>query len=163
MSPQAAFAIRPATPADAPALGRLGALLVAVHHGFDRDRFIAPSPQTERGYGAFLVREIERAEALVLVAEQAGAVLGYVYGGLEGADFMVLRGPAGLIHDLVVDPAHRGRGVGRGLLEAARMALVERGAPRIVLSTAQQNHAAQRLFAAAGFRPTLIEMTWEPT
>jgi RimJ/RimL family protein N-acetyltransferase len=33
------------------------------------------------------------------------------------------------------------------------------GAPRIVLSTMVRNESAQRLFAAVGFRPTMLEMT----
>lgn len=39
--------------------------------------------------------------------------------------------------------------------------LKDRGAPQIVLSTAEQNESAQRLFARAGFRRTMIEMTRE--
>jgi len=61
----------------------------------------------------------------------------------------------------VVDPAHRGRGIGRLLLDATLAALKARGAPRVVLSTAEQNEAAQRLFTRAGFRRTMIEMTRE--
>ena len=72
---------------------------------------------------------------------------------------MSLRGPAGVIQDLIVDPAFRGRGVGRQLLDAAIAALTARGAPQIVLSTAARNETAQHLFASAGFRPTMIEMT----
>lgn len=41
-----------------------------------------------------------------------------------------------------------------------RAALVARGCERIVLSTATGNEAAQRLFEAAGFRATMIEMSW---
>lgn len=153
--------VRRARPDDVPALGRLGALLVAVHHGFDPDRFIAPGPQTERGYGGFLRGELARDGALVLVAEVEGQVVGYAYASLEGSDWMALRGPAGVLQDLVVDPATRRQGIGRRLLEAAVEALVAMGAPRLVLSTAEKNHDAQRLFAAAGFRPTMIEMTRE--
>jgi len=47
------------------------------------------------------------------------------------------------------------------LLDATLEALVAAGAPRVVLSTAQQNEAAQRLFTDAGFRRTMIEMTRE--
>jgi ribosomal protein S18 acetylase RimI-like enzyme len=39
--------------------------------------------------------------------------------------------------------------------------LSTRGAPRAVLSTAAHNVAAQRLFASAGFRDTMVEMTLE--
>jgi ribosomal protein S18 acetylase RimI-like enzyme len=51
--------------------------------------------------------------------------------------------------------------VGGKLLEATVAALREKGAPRVVLSTAQQNEAAQHLFEHAGFRRTMIEMTRE--
>jgi len=153
--------VRTARSDDAPALGRLGALLVAVHHAFDPDRFIAPGPATERGYGRFLASQIGREEAILLVAERGGAVLGYAYAALEGADWMALRGPAGVIHDLIVEPGHRNQGIGGLLLDAALDALAERGAPRVVLSTATPNQGAQRLFAAAGFRSTMVEMTRE--
>ena len=36
---------------------------------------------------------------------------------------MALRGPAGAFYDIVVDPAHRGSGIGRMLLEATLAAL----------------------------------------
>jgi ribosomal protein S18 acetylase RimI-like enzyme len=153
--------IRPATSADLPAIGRLGALLVRVHHGFDPQRFIAATPQTEQGYASFLGTQLAKPNVLVLVAEQDGAVLGYTYAGVEGYDYMSLRGPAGVLYDIVVEPAHRGRGIGRLLLDAALAALEARGAQQAVLSTAVQNETAQRLFARAGFRRTMIEMTRE--
>ena len=78
---------------------------------------------------------------------------------LEGLDYMSLRGPAGVLYDIVVDPAHRRGGVGRALLDATIASLEARGAPMVVLSTAERNEAAQRLFASAGFRRTMIEMT----
>jgi ribosomal protein S18 acetylase RimI-like enzyme len=86
-------------------------------------------------------------------------VLGYTYAGVEGIDYMSLRGPAGVVHDIVVDPADRAHGVGRMLLDATLDALEARGAKQVVLSTAEQNASAQRLFERAGFRPTMIEMT----
>lgn len=161
MSEAGSIVVRSARSDDAPALGRLGALLVALHHEYDPDRFIAPGPGTERGYGNFLVSQLERKDVTVLVAEDRGAVLGYAYAGLEGNDWMVLRGPAGVIYDLVVDPERRQQGVGGTLLRATLEALAEQGAPRVLLSTATQNEAARRLFAAAGFRPTMLEMTRE--
>jgi ribosomal protein S18 acetylase RimI-like enzyme len=153
--------IRPAAPADIEALGRLGALLVQVHHEFDPERFIAPTPQTQSRYGGFLGAQLKRKDAVVLAAEEDRAVVGYAYAGLEGNDWLTLRGPAGVIYDLMVDPAHRRRGVGLRLLNETIAALQRLGAPQVMLSTAQPNAAAQRLFAHAGFRPTLIEMTRE--
>ena len=156
-----AVTVRPAAPADLPAIGRLGALLVRMHHDFDPARFIAAVPRTEERYASFLGRQLEEPDVVVLVAERAGEVLGYTYAGVEGPDYMALRGPAGVLHDIVVDPAQRGQGVGRLLLEATVAALAARGAPRVVLETAERNEAAQRLFARAGFRRTMLEMTRE--
>lgn len=153
--------IRPATAADVRAIGRLGALLVRTHHDFDPQRFLEATPRTESAYGSFLGSQLEEPSVLVLVAERDGEVLGYAYAGVEGHDYMSLRGPAGVLHDIVVDPAHREHGVGRALLDATLAELAARGAPRVVLSTAEQNEAAQRLFTRAGFRRTMIEMTRE--
>lgn len=161
MSALPTLAIRRATAADAPALGRLGALLVAIHHEFDSKRFIAPTAQTARGYAAFLGGELQRQDRVVLVAEEAGAVVGYAYAGLEGQDWMSLRGAGGAIYDIIVDPARRREGLGRRLLDETLDALAALGAPQVVLSTATPNETAQRLFAASGFRPTMVEMTRE--
>ena len=157
----ASVTIRPARPADAPALGRLGAYLVAEHHAFDPKRFIAPLPNLAERYGSFLVSQIERPDMIVLVAERDGAVVGYAYAGVEGSDYMALRGPAGVLYDLVVDPGHQRQGIGTKLLDAALADLARLGAPRVVLFTADKNHVAQAMFGGAGFRRTMIEMTRE--
>src|SRR5207247_9367459 len=119
-----------------PAIGRLGALVVRLHHEFDPRRFIEATPRTADGYASFVGRQLGEKNVVVLVAERDGEVLGYAYAGVEGYDYMSLRGPAGIMYDIVVDPAHRGTGVGRMLLDATLAALAARGAPRAVLSTA---------------------------
>ena len=153
--------VRAATLADMRVVGRLGALLVRLHHEFDPQRSIAATSRTAQGYGSFLGSQLDEPSVVVLVAEGSGTVLGYTYAGVEGTDYMSLRGPAGVLYDIVVDPAERGHGVGRMLLDATLAALAARGAPRVVLSTAERNEPAQRLFARAGFRRTMVEMTRE--
>ena len=98
---------------------------------------------------------------VVLVAVYDGEVVGYTYAGIEGHDYKSLRGPAGMLHDIMIDPAHRGQGTGRVLLDATLAALEAQGASQAVLSTAAHNESAQRMFARAGFRRTMIEMTRE--
>jgi ribosomal protein S18 acetylase RimI-like enzyme len=132
-----------------------------MHHDFDPERFLPATARTEHAYASFLGTQLEEPNVVILVAERDGDVLGYTYAGMEGHDYMSLRGPAGVLYDIVVDPAHRRHGVGRMLLDATLAALKTRGAPRVVLSTAEQNESAQRLFARAGFRRTMIEMTRE--
>lgn len=153
--------VRSAVGNDVAALGRLGALLVAEHHEFDPQRFIAPLPNLAERYGDFLVSQLERPEMIVLVAERDQAIVGYAYGGMEGNDYMALRGPAGVLYDLVVDPDHRRQGVGSQLMESVLADLLSRGAPRVVLFTAEKNYVAQAMFARAKFRRTMIEMTRE--
>lgn len=153
--------VRPATSADALTLGRLGALLVQEHHDFDPRRFIAATASTSGHYGSFLGEQMAEPDVVLLVAEQDGQVIGYAYGAIEGYDWMALRGPAAVIHDLIVDPEYRGRGVGRALMNAMIATLTARGAPRLVLSTADRNESAQRFFERAGFRRTMIELTRE--
>jgi ribosomal protein S18 acetylase RimI-like enzyme len=151
--------VRPARAEDEAALGRLGAMLVEEHHAFDPKRFIGRLPGLPERYGQFLVSQIDRAGAFVLVAERDDAVAGYVYATMEGNDYMALRGPAGVLQDLVVDPDHRRQGIGTALLNASIDALAALGAPRVVLFTAEKNDEAQAMFANAGFRRTMVEMT----
>jgi ribosomal protein S18 acetylase RimI-like enzyme len=153
--------VRPATAADAAAIGRLGALLVRAHHELDPKRFILATPKTEGEYAAFLGAQLQRPDVVILVAERNRLVIGYAYAGVEERDYMSLRGPAGMLHDIVVDPVHRGQQIGRMLLEATLTALESRGVPQVVLWTAKRNEAAQRLFARTGFRVTMVEMTRE--
>ena len=153
--------IRPARPEDVPALGRLGAQLIRVHHDFDRERFIAPPPDPEQGYGWFLGSQLDGPDVLVLVAEHGGDVVGYVYAGVEPHSWKELRAECGFVHDLLVAPEARRRGAGELLLEAAIAWLEEKGMPRVMLWTAEPNTGAQRLFARRGFRRTMVEMTRE--
>ena len=152
--------IRPATKADEPALGRYGGALMRQHHAFDPQRFVR-SENPEAGYGRFLVSQIGDREVVVLVAERAGAVIGYAYAGLEPTSWKDLREACGYLHDVFVDPAARGAGAGERLVRAAIEWLEARGAPRVVLMSAARNEPAQRLFERIGFRRTMVEMTRE--
>jgi GNAT superfamily N-acetyltransferase len=153
--------LRRATDADLPTLGRLGALLLRVHHAFDPQRFMVPRDDPEAGYAWFLGTQLREADVVIFVAEQKGDVVGYVYAALEPQSWKELRDACGFIHDVVVADAHRGTGIGHALIEAASGWLRAHGAPRVILWTAERNHAAQRLFEHAGFRRTMIEMTRE--
>lgn len=155
------IAVRQATRADLPALGRLGGLLLRTHFAFDPLRFMAPGDRADEGYAWFLGSQLAEPDVVVFVAELRGSVVGYVYAGLEPQSWKELREACGFIHDVVVDERGRRQGVGSVLVESAVSWLRARGAPRVMLWTAEQNQAAQRLFAASGFRRTMIEMTRE--
>jgi GNAT superfamily N-acetyltransferase len=159
--PPAEFRIRRATGQDAPALGQLGALLMRTHYEFDRARFLAPGDNPEEGYAWFLRTQLQREDVAVFVAERAGAVIAYVYAGVEPLSWKELRDEAGFIHDIVVTEDSRGMGVAAALIDTAIAWLHGRGVARVMLWTAEHNAVAQRLFARLGFRRTMIEMTKE--
>jgi len=161
MSGETPFRVRRATAADAPALGRLGGMLLRTHHGFDPQRFIAPGTDPEGGYEWFLRAQLKEEDAAVFVAEQNGAVIGYVFAALEPISWKELRDACGFVHDVAVDDAGRRSGVATALMEAAMAWLRSRGAPRVVLGTAERNTAAQQFFEKLGFRRTMVEMTRE--
>jgi GNAT superfamily N-acetyltransferase len=57
-----------------------------------------------------------------------------------------------ILNDLFVAPAARHRGVGRALLDAARVHAASTGAKRLVLSTATANREARALYESFGFK-----------
>jgi len=149
---------RPATPSDQESLGRFGGALMRQHHAADPRRFIQVE-QPEAGYGRFLVSQIPNPHSLVMVAEHSGTVVGYVYADIESTNWMELRGPCGVVHDVYVDEAARRLGAGRELMRAAIAWIRSKGRSQVVLLTKTRNEHAQALFASLGFRPTMIEMT----
>ena len=133
------------------------------HYAFNPQRFLPPGDDPESGYAWFLGTQLQEPDTVVYVAERDGGVVGYVWASLEPLSWKELRGPAGFIQDIAVDERARQTGVARELLMAAVTWLRAHGAPRVMLWTAMQNERAQRLFHAAGFRDTMIEMTLEFT
>ena len=91
----------------------------------------------------------QRRSAVFFVAEQGDAVVG------EGIALVRQHksGTSGRIYSLAVRPEHRGRKIGQRLMRAMLEALAERGARRVYLEVEKSNEAAQRLYAAHGFRP----------
>jgi ribosomal protein S18 acetylase RimI-like enzyme len=152
------ISIRPASQSDLVALGRMGAALMRQHHASDPRRFIL-TDRPEDGYGRFLVSQLANPNCLVLVAERADEILGYVFAGLEPTSWRDLRGPCGFIHDVYVHESARRQGTGLSLVRAAIAWAHSRGRAQVVLWSKSGNDGAQRLFAKLGFRETMIEMT----
>ena len=150
--------VRRAVRADLEGAAALASRLVHQHHEVDPRRFFLPA-NVERGYLSWFERELQRREAVVLVAADGDRIVGYCYGALEERDWNLLLDRHGAIHDIFVVDAGRRRGTGAALLSAMVAELEALGAERLVLSTMVSNAAAQRLFEHAGFRPTMLEMT----
>jgi ribosomal protein S18 acetylase RimI-like enzyme len=141
-------------------VGVLAGRLVRMHHGFDPKRFLLLE-NPERGYARWLGTQLDVKDAILLVAEDEHGVAGYVYARMEPRSYNDLLDAHTKLHDIYVDERARRRGVGDALLRETFRRAAEEGAPRVVLMSAAQNEAAQRLFSRAGFRTTMIEMTRE--
>jgi ribosomal protein S18 acetylase RimI-like enzyme len=150
--------IRPATKSDLVALGRLGAALMRQHHASDPRRFVLVD-RPEEGYGRFLVSRLTNPDFLVLVAERANEVVGYVLAGIDPTSWRDLRGPCGFIHDVYVHESARRQGIAQSLLRDAIAWAHSRGMNQVVLWSKSGNDDAQNLFAKLGFRHTMLEMT----
>jgi len=90
----------------------------------------------------------------ILVAEEAGKVIGMCTGQVvistaEG-------GPAVLVEDMVVDPGHRGRGIGRALMAAMAGWGLEQGATRLQLLADKNNFPALSFYQRIGWRMTAL-------
>jgi ribosomal protein S18 acetylase RimI-like enzyme len=87
--------------------------------------------------------------AVCRVAEHDGIVVGHaisiVRRTLQG-------GASGRLYSIAVDPACRGRGIGRQLLADAMAQLVARGVKRAYLEVERSNTAAVELYERNGFR-----------
>lgn len=136
------MAIRPATPADLPALCVLLDQLFAQEAEFTPDR----AAQT-RGLAAILA---DPQVGEILVAVEDGRVRAMV--NLLYTISTALGARVALLEDMVVDAGARGAGLGSTLLEAAIAHAERRGCRRITLLTDGDNLAAQRFYRRHGFQ-----------
>jgi ribosomal protein S18 acetylase RimI-like enzyme len=83
----------------------------------------------------------------VFVARLAGEIVGT----LSLATFAIPTGRRAWIEDVVVDPAHRGRGVASQLVEAALRLAAETGCRTVDLTSRPSRVDANRLYEQLGF------------
>lgn len=156
--------VRAATADDLDDMARMGAALAHLHHTFDPQRFMY-ADDFVGGYRWWFEKELGRSEVCFRVVDSAGpgqrGIAGYVYGRLEEKQWNQLLDEHAALVDVFVDPNARARGVGGALVRAFCAWAEQKKAPRVVLSAATQNVAAQKAFSKAGFRATMIEMTRE--
>jgi ribosomal protein S18 acetylase RimI-like enzyme len=89
-------------------------------------------------------------EATWLAAYEAGPDIEYC-GTIQG---IRATHKHGAIQNVGITPAHRGRGVGTALIQAALFGFRQVGLPRAYLEVTAQNEGAVRLYKRLGFRRT---------
>lgn len=100
---------------------------------------------------SFLDARLRRNESIIFIASDAtsSAALGFTqlyptFSSVSACRIWVL-------NDLFVTPAARQRGVARALMACTRTFATADGAIRLVLETAEDNHAAQALYESMGY------------
>ena len=135
--------IRSATPADVPAILALIRELAEYEH-LSHACVATVELLTRHLFGA------DRA-AEALVAEEAGQVVGYA---LHFQTFSTFLGRPGIyLEDLYVQPAHRGRGIGKAMLRHLAQLAVERGYGRVEWSVLDWNAPSIAFYKSLGAVP----------
>jgi ribosomal protein S18 acetylase RimI-like enzyme len=100
-------------------------------------------------------RDVERHAAvwpeLLLVAEDGAAIVGTVMAGYDGH--------RGWLYYLATDPARRGEGIGRALVEEAERRLLALGCPKVQLMVRPGNEGVLGFYDAIGYERFDIGMT----
>lgn len=112
-----------------------------------------------------LFREaIEAPDALVLVGEQDGIVVGFVRVSLSDRPKTRLRRAlrAAHIEEIVVAARARRSGLGTRLMTEAWDWTQQNGAERVTLGVFEENTAAVRFYASLGYRLAMHTMAKEP-
>ncbi len=106
----------------------------------------------ERQIGYYLRRDPESS----VVAEIDGKVAGFMLGEVRSGEFG-LEEPTGWIEVLGVDPAYRGKAIGRQLAEAILEHFRQRGAHSVrTLVDEEKQGDIRRFFNALGFEPSTL-------
>ena len=138
------FRVRPAAAGDLEAMVKLLEVLFRVEPDFTID--------SERQRNGLTLLMNRPDSGRLWVAEQAGRVIGMV--SLQLLVSTAEGGFSGLLEDLVVEPAARGGGAGRALLNAVEQWAAENGLKRLQLLADRENEPALRFYGAQGWSGT---------
>lgn len=160
------FSIRPATPADVPAVLPMVRAICDLHLAWDRERFDI-RPEVVEMYAKWLPQRATDPDSVFLVAEDASTnrVVGYVVATIEDSIPIYWTPRCGWIHDAWIEPSHRKQGVAKALIRDAVARLRDKGISQIRGETALANNASRALLKSLGWREGTIEMMiqFEPT
>jgi GNAT superfamily N-acetyltransferase len=149
------MAIRRATAADAPEVLRL-VLALAEYEKLGREAVATAADFEATLFGADPAAE-------VLLAVEDGRAVGLA---LYFRNYSTFLGRPGIyLEDLFVEPAWRGRGLGKALLKAVARTAVQRGCGRFEWAVLDWNAPAIRFYESLGARPlrdwTVFRVTGE--
>jgi len=135
-----------------------GDLLDEAARLFDAYRQFYRQPSNLTACRTWLAMRLQMGQSTVFVAEEGGRAVGFMQ--LYPGFCSVALAPVWTLYDLYVSPEARGRGVAGALLETARHFGLAQGAAYLQLSTAHDNHIAQRQYERHGWQYDTVFRTY---
>lgn len=130
---------------------------------FDQYRIFYQQPSDKTLADKFIQERLDNNESVIFTALEQGpdsedVPVGFTqlypkYSSVQAVKNWIL-------NDLYVAAGHRKKGVGEALIKAAMQFAKEAGARAIQLETARNNHTAQRLYEAIGFKKHLPDSSY---
>jgi ribosomal protein S18 acetylase RimI-like enzyme len=151
------FRIRPASPADRAAVGRLWQELMDFHLRLSPKSFALAEDALE-AWLRFLDKCLADEDHLVLVAEAGTNLVGYVIGAVATRPPIFKELRQGAIYDMCVAESWRRRGVGRRLCQSVLAWFRERELNTSEVSVSAVNPVSQAFWRAMGFEPEIVRM-----
>ena len=118
-------------------------------------------PEAERRFRLWMGRMAEDARATLLVAEEEGRIVGFLYATIEKDLPIYLHDEFALVQEWWVEPPSRGRGIGRALLKHAAADLAKAGVTQIRVRTAAVDQDVRSTIQRCGFRPGPCDMVMD--
>ena len=146
------YATRPATRNDLPTLLAFEQGIIAAERPYDHT--LKPDPISYYDIGKL----IDSDDATVIVAETEGLIVGSGYARRKRSRQYLQPEEHAFLGFMYVDPAHRGRGINRLILDALLGWARDNDLREIRLTVYPDNHPAVRAYEKAGFSPYLTEM-----
>ncbi|MFN7253452.1 MAG: GNAT family N-acetyltransferase [Anaerobacillus sp.] len=123
--------------------------LEGVSNLFNMYRMFYEQAEDFEGAKAYIKKRIESKESVIFVVKDKEKYLGFTQLYPTFSSISMKR--AWILNDLYVEVAARKKGVAQMLLHKAKAYAIETGAKGISLSTAVENHSAQRLYEKNGY------------
>ena len=150
--------IREVAPRDEAAIARMWQELTDYHVALD-PRLPGATPGAAERYAERLLERRDDAFTHTFVAEVDGAVIGYVLGAvIDLHPDLFDHVDSGFIADIYVDPAHRRRGIARGLVEAINAWFAEQGVQHAEWQVAAANTDGIRFWEAISGSAIMVRM-----
>ena len=147
--------VRKATGEDVPTLVAMFQELDSMQRDW---RVFSPRPGFYDEVGVKYREALDAPDRLLIVAEEAGEVVGMAYGEVRiPSRFSDERSLE--IAGVMVRAGHRGRGVGRALAEEAARFAAELDVDWIELKVFWPNETAMHFWQALGFTPRVVQVT----